>query len=101
MGLYQYIRESSQLNIYSSGFWNFVSGPTRAFCASDCQGHAALYEANSKMFVYGFSTINSKNLILHGSGNGTLAAIPHTTNPGTAHDGFGTASLAAYFGQSA
>jgi len=54
MGLYQIISNSTNLNLYSSGFWNFVAGPSRAMCATDCQDNAALYQGNSRMHVYGF-----------------------------------------------
>jgi glucan 1,3-beta-glucosidase len=103
MGLYQRIVGSSNLNIYSSGFWNFVSGFSRTMCSTDCQDNAALYEGNSKMFVYGFSTINSKNLIIETSGNSSTASVGATRvdNSGNPYDGFKTGVLAAYFKQSA
>lgn len=97
MGLYQIVTSSSDLNLYSSGFWNFVGGPTRAMCTADCQESAALYEGNSRMHVYGLSTINSKNLILERSGSAVSAAAPRTANAGAVFDGlFKTGVVAAY-----
>lgn len=100
MGLYQIVTSSSDLNLYSSGFWNFVGGPTRAICTADCQENAALYEGNSRMHVYGFSTINSKNLILERSGSvkgAVSVGAPRTANAGAVFDGlFKTGVVAAY-----
>jgi len=114
MGLYQLITNSSDLNIHSCGFWNFVAGPSRAMCASDCQESAALYGTdNARVHVYGFSTINSKNLILEGpatnsgrNGNGSASGVDvvatRAANAGQVHDGlFKTAIVAAYLRQSA
>jgi glucan 1,3-beta-glucosidase len=113
MGLYQIITNSSDLNIHSSGFWNFVAGPSRAMCASDCQESAALYGTdNARVHVYGFSTINSKNLILERSAsaatnsgrNASVVDVVATraANAGQVHDGlFKTAIVAAYLRQSA
>lgn len=106
MGLYQVITNSTDLNIYSSGFWNFVAGPGRAMCTSDCQESAALYGAdNARVHVYGFSTINSKNLILEGSSAGGKSSAreiaTRVANAGQVHDGiFKTAIVAAYLRQS-
>ncbi|KAK3356868.1 family 55 glycoside hydrolase [Lasiosphaeria hispida] len=102
MGLYQRISRSSNLNIYSSGFWNFVAGPSRTMCSTDCQDNAALYESNTKMHIYGVSTINSKNLVLEKglSGNETVVAATRAANSGSPHDGFKTGVVAAYFRQS-
>ncbi|KAK3321756.1 glycoside hydrolase family 55 protein [Apodospora peruviana] len=109
MGLYQLVTKSSDINMYSSGFWNFVSGPSRTMCsiATDkkCgQGIAALYEGNSRMSVYGFSTINAENLIVEGSSSGGNSStkgvtVSRTANLGSPHDGFGTAQVAAYLRQ--
>ncbi|KAK0657883.1 pectate lyase superfamily protein-domain-containing protein [Cercophora newfieldiana] len=106
MGLYQIITNSTDLNIYSSGFWNFVAGPNRAMCATDCQESAALYGSdNKRMHIYGFSTINNKNLIVEGSaGKGNtsrvgdvLAVATREANSGQMVDGlFKTAIVAAY-----
>jgi glucan 1,3-beta-glucosidase len=104
MGLYQRISGSSNLNIYSSGFWNFVAGPSRSYCSTDCQDNAALFDSNSKMHVYGFSTINSKNLILESGVAGNtaqpVAVGMRTANSGSLHDGFKTGVIAAYLRQS-
>jgi glucan 1,3-beta-glucosidase len=102
MGLYQRVSNSSNINLYSSGFWNFVSGPSRSLCSTDCQANAALYESNSKLYSYGLSTINSKNLLLESGvgGDKDVAAVLRTANSGAAHDGFPTAIVAAYLRQS-
>ncbi|KAK3377556.1 glycoside hydrolase family 55 protein [Podospora didyma] len=101
MGLYQYITGSTNLNIYSSGFWNFVAGPSRAMCTSDCQNSAVLYGPNNtKMLVYGLSTINSRNMISESSGlNGSsiVGVATHAANSGSVFEAFGTGVVAAYF----
>ena len=102
MGLYQRISRSKNLNIYSIGFWNFVSGPSRTMCSDDCQDNAVLYDSNEKLFVYGISTINNKNMILEGNGKGNVSsAVTRADNSGGTMDGiFKTASVAGYFRQS-
>jgi glucan 1,3-beta-glucosidase len=102
MSLYQKITGSSNINIYSAGFWNFVSGPSRTFCSTDCQNNAALYDSNSKLFVYGMSTINSRTLILESGvgGNKNVAEVNRTAVSGAAHDGFNTGIMGAYLRQS-
>ncbi|KAK4450929.1 pectate lyase superfamily protein-domain-containing protein [Podospora aff. communis PSN243] len=102
MGLYQIITNSSDINIYSSGFWNFVAGPNRTMCTSDCQHNAVLYENNSRLFVYGLSTINNKNLVIErvaGEDAATVAAS-RAENSGSGIDGFSNAIVAAYLRQS-
>ncbi|TVY68952.1 Glucan endo-1,3-beta-glucosidase [Lachnellula suecica] len=103
MGIYQRIYNSTDINVYSGGFWNFVSGPTRTFCSTDCQMNAAMYENNSRLFSYGISTINSQNLILESGvgGDKDVAAVPRTANSGATHDSFNTGVMAAYLRQSA
>ena len=97
-GLYQRVSKSKNLNIYSSGFWNFVAGPTRSFCVDDCQNNAALYESNEKLFVYGFSTINNKNMIIELNGQSVTPVASRADNAGATVDGlFKSASVAGYF----
>ena len=101
MGLYQRISHSKNINIYSSGFWNFVAGPQRTMCADDCQSNAALYESNERLYVYGLSTINSRNLVLEKAAQGNVTVVAtRVANAGAAMDGFKTATLAGYFRQS-
>lgn len=102
MSLYTIVRNSANINLYSGGFWNFVAGPNRTFCASDCQDNAATYENNTKLFSYGVSTINVANLILESGvgGDKFRQAAPHAVNSGPPHDGFSTAVMAAYLRQS-
>ena len=98
MGLYQRISHSKNLNIYSSGFWNFVAGPSRTFCADDCQDNAALYESNEKLFVYGLTTINNKNMILELKGKTATPVATRAANTGGIIDGlFRSATVAAFF----
>jgi glucan 1,3-beta-glucosidase len=98
MGLYQRVSKSKNVNIYSSGFWNFVAGPTRAMCADDCQNIAALYESNEELFVYGLSTINSKNMIVELKGQTATPVASRAANTGATIDGlFKSASVAGYF----
>ncbi|KAK4161776.1 glucan endo-1,3-beta-glucosidase [Cladorrhinum sp. PSN259] len=101
MGLYQRISHSKNLNIYSSGFWNFVAGPQRTMCASDCQANAALYESNEKMYVYGFTAINNRNLVLEKDSEGNVNVVAtRADNVGPVMDGFNTGTVAGYFRQS-
>jgi hypothetical protein len=98
MGLYQRVSKSKNINIYSSGFWNFVAGPARAMCADDCQNNAALYESNEKLSVYGFSTINSKNMIVELKGQSVIPVASRAANTGATIDGlFKSASVAGCF----
>lgn len=66
MSLYQRVINSSDVNIYASGFWNFVEGPQRTFCTVDCQDNAAQFTGNSRFYSYGLSTINQVNAIIDG-----------------------------------
>src|SRR5262245_51308392 len=102
MGLYQIIKNSTGVNLYSQGWWTFVMGPSRTFCSTDCQDNGAIYEGNSKLFVYGIDTVNVKNLVLeHEPGTDSLSAIvTHADNRGAVHDVFNTAVVAAYLKQS-
>ncbi len=98
MGLYQRVSKSKNLNIYSSGFWNFVNGQTRSLCFGDCQNNAALYESNDKVSVYGFSTINNLNMISELKGQSLTTVASRVENAGAVMDGlFNTASIAGYF----
>ena len=98
MGLYQRVANSKDVVIYSSGFWNFVAGPSRTMCSDDCQDNAALYEANEKVSVFGFSTINNKNLLVERTGQSTTVVAARAANSGSLMDGlFKTASVAGYF----
>jgi glucan 1,3-beta-glucosidase len=106
MGLYQIVRNSTNINLYSQGWWTFVMGPARTFCSTDCQDNGGLYQGNSKLFVYGIGTINVKNLVSEsvsgtGSGSESLNSIAtHAANQGAVHDVFQTAIVAAYLKQS-
>jgi glucan 1,3-beta-glucosidase len=101
MGLYQIVRNSSNINLYSQGWWTFVMGPARTFCSTDCQENGAIYEGNSKLFIYGIDTINIENLVLEGSDGKLVPVVTHKDNQGAVHDVFQTAIVAAYLRQSA
>lgn len=106
MGLYQRVINSSDVNIYASGFWNFVAGPQRTFCATDCQNNAAQFANNQRFFSYGLSTINNANSILESgvSGDSNVAAAAKTQNAANAGGmqaiGMVGAVVAAYLRQS-
>jgi glucan 1,3-beta-glucosidase len=76
-------------------------GPSRTLCSADCQDNGAIYQGNSKLFVYGIGAINVKNLVSESSGAGLNAIVTHTANQGSVHDIFQTAVVAAYLKQSA
>ncbi|CAK7200150.1 hypothetical protein SEUCBS139899_002840 [Sporothrix eucalyptigena] len=100
MGLYQIVRNSSDIFLYSQGWWTFIMGPARTFCSADCQDNGAWYEGNKRLFVFGLDTINVKNLVLEGTGPTSLAAtVTHADNRGAVHDVFNTAIVAAYLKQ--
>ncbi|KAH8894478.1 glycoside hydrolase family 55 protein [Thozetella sp. PMI_491] len=102
MGLYQIVRNSTGINLYSQGWWTFVMGPSRTFCSTDCQDNGAIYEGNSRFFVYGLEAINVKNLVLEPEAGGTTisAIVTHDENRGSVHDVFSTSVVAAYLRQS-
>ena len=103
MSIYQRVINSTSINLYSGGFWNFVSGPNRAFCKTDCQDNAVFYENNSKLFSYGVSTINNKVLVVESGpgGNRLKDVVTHTQNAAAKKDVvFDTAVMAAYLRQS-
>jgi len=76
-------------------------GPARTFCSTDCQDNGAIYEGNSKLFIYGIDTINVKNLVSEGTGTSLTPIVTHRDNQGAIHDVFQTAVVAAYLRQSA
>jgi glucan 1,3-beta-glucosidase len=88
---------SSNINLYSAGFWNFP-------CSVDtCQTNAVIYENNTKLYGYGVSTINSKNMIVESgvAGDKNVAIVTHAANLGAAFNGFQPSVMAAYLRQSA
>lgn len=106
MGLYQRVINSTDVNIYASGFWNFVAGPMRTFCATDCQNNAAQFIGNQRFFSYGLSTINNVNAILESGvgGDRNVAAATKVQNAANAGGmqaiGMVGAVVAAYLRQS-
>jgi len=103
--MYQKVTGSSNINLYGSAFWNFRSGPSQSLCTGDCQTTADLFENNSKLFAYGISTINDKNLVMETGpgGNKRVNAVTKAANLGTPLAGFTVdvpAFVAAYFRQS-
>jgi glucan 1,3-beta-glucosidase len=101
MGLYQIIRNSTNINLYSQGWWTFVMGPSRTLCSVDCQDNGAIYQGNSKLYVYGIGSINVKNLVSEDTGSGLTSIVTHAANQGSLHDIFQTAVVAAYLKESA
>jgi glucan 1,3-beta-glucosidase len=75
-------------------------GPSRTLCSVDCQDNGAIYQGNSKLFVYGIGSINVKNLVSEVAGSGLNSIVTHTANQGAVHDIFQTAVVAAYLRQS-
>lgn len=102
MSIYQRVINSTNINLYSGGFWNFVAGPNRTFCAGDCQDNAVFYEHNSKLFSYGISTINDKNLVLESGPDGSekRVIVTHKGNEASKEAIFDTAVMPAYLRQS-
>ncbi|KAF2671194.1 glycoside hydrolase family 55 protein [Microthyrium microscopicum] len=95
VGLYQYVTDSTDVHLYSGGFWNFP-------CASPtCQTHATVYANNTKLFVWGQGVINSVNMIAEQRGGAVTAAVPRTANVGSNFNGLTPSVLAAYLRQSA
>jgi glucan 1,3-beta-glucosidase len=99
------VADSSDINLYGGGFWNFRAGPTQSLCTGECQTNAVLYERNSRLFSYGISTINSKNLVMESGPGGGIHSIAVTrdANIGNSLAGFALdvpAFMAAYFRQS-
>jgi glucan 1,3-beta-glucosidase len=76
--------------------------PSRTLCSVDCQDNGAIYQGNSKLFLYGIGTINVKNLVSESTAAGGLNSIvTHAANQGSVHDIFQTGVVAAYLKQSA
>ena len=76
-------------------------GLVRTLCSVDCQDNGGLYQGNSKLFVYGFGSINVKNLVFESVGTGLSAIVTHAANQGFVYDIFQTAVVAAYLTQGA
>lgn len=76
-----------------------MAGRQRTMCSDDSQDNAALYDSNEKIFAYGFSMINNKNLVLDGKGKGNVSVVAsRAANGGGRVDGiFKSASVAVYF----
>ncbi|KAF2830766.1 family 55 glycoside hydrolase [Ophiobolus disseminans] len=103
MSLYQRVVNSTDISLYSGGYWNFVAGPDRTFCSKDCQDNAVLYENNKRLVAYGVSTINNANLVVESGPGGSRykVAVPHKGNEAAKKDVFDSAVVAAYLRQSA
>jgi hypothetical protein len=102
MGVYQIVKNSSDINLYSQGWWTFAAGPSQNFCSTDCQDNGAIYQGNSRFFAYGVDTINVHNLVIELSpdGKSLTPIVTHEANQGNIHDIFLTAVVAAYLRQS-
>lgn len=102
MSIYQRVVNSTSINLYNGGYWNFVAGPNRSFCSTDCQDNAVFYENNSKLFSYGISAINNANLVVESGpgGNKYVAVAKHAGNEGIRKDVFNSGTVPAYLRQS-
>ena len=105
MALYQYVANSTGVNLYGGAFWNFRAGPSQSLCTGDCQTNAILYENNEKLYSYGIGTINDKNMVLETGpgGNVKMVAAARDANLGIPLAGFTIhtpAFVAAYLRQS-
>lgn len=102
MSIYQRVTNSSSVNLYNGGYWNFVAGPNRTFCSTDCQDNAVFYENNSKLFSYGITAINNANLVVETgpADNRYVAIATHADNEGIIKDVFNSGVVAAYLRQS-
>ncbi|KAK0617735.1 pectate lyase superfamily protein-domain-containing protein [Immersiella caudata] len=75
MALYQYVTNSSGINLYGGAFWNFRAGPSQGLCSGDCQTNAVLYENNKEMYSYGIATINDRNMVLETGPRGSVKTV--------------------------
>ena len=105
MALYQYVTNSTGINLYGGAFWNFRAGPTTGLCSGDCQTNAVLYENNERLYSYGVGTINDVNMVLETgpAGNVKKVAATRDANLGVPLAGFTIhrpAFVAAYLRQS-
>ena len=105
MALYQYVTNSTGVNLYGGAFWNFRAGSSQSLCTGDCQTNAVLYENNERLYSYGISTINDKNIVLETGPGGNVKTVAATrdANLGVPLAGFTIhtpAFVAAYLRQS-
>ncbi|KAM0487297.1 hypothetical protein ACHAPX_000568 [Trichoderma viride] len=98
MAIFQYIHDSSNVNVYGGGYWVFFNGINRDGCSAECQQNAVIYTDNKKLFSYGVSTHNVRTLVLESTGGKDVAEVTDTANSGgwQSHGGV----MAAYLGQS-
>lgn len=98
MAIFQYIRDSSNVNAYGGGYWVFFNGINRDGCSAECQQNAVIYTDNQKLFSYGVSTHNVRTMVLESERGKYLADVVDTANAGgwQSHGGV----MAAYLGQS-
>ncbi|PNP39519.1 hypothetical protein TGAMA5MH_08537 [Trichoderma gamsii] len=98
MAIFQYIHESSNVNVYGGGYWVFFNGINRDGCSAECQQNAVIYTDNKKLFSYGVSTHNVRTMVLESTGGKDVAEVTDTANSGgwQSHGGV----MAAYLGQS-
>lgn len=94
VGLYQYVSGSSDVHLYSGGFWNFP-------CMGDsCQTYATVFANNTKLFVWGQGVINSKNMVGEVSGSTINAIATRQANIRSNFNGLTPSIIAAYLRQS-
>lgn len=73
MALYMRVVNSSDVTLYSGGFWNFMAGQNRTFCVTDCQDNAVQFIGNERFYAFGLTTVNNENTILEGPQNAVAA----------------------------
>jgi glucan 1,3-beta-glucosidase len=97
VGLYQRVVNSTNINLYSSGFWNFPCEQNFS-----CQTNAVMYENNKKLYSYGVSTINAEYMIMESGVRGSRHAgvVARRDNAAEDFQGFPVAVMAAYMRQS-
>lgn len=101
--IYQHILYSTNVNLYSSGFWTLTEGPNRTSCGNDnCQTSAVFYERNSKFFSYGIASANNDNVVVDRAPgeNEYVAVAKRADNQGVRKEGVDFAVVAAYVRQS-
>ncbi|OPB43367.1 GH55 beta-1 3-glucanase [Trichoderma guizhouense] len=98
MAIFQYIHDSSNVNVYGGGYWVFFNGINRDGCSAECQQNAVIYADNQKLYSYGVSTHNVRTMVLESERGKDVAEVVDTANAGgwQSHGGV----MAAYLGQS-
>ncbi|KAF2272161.1 glycoside hydrolase family 55 protein [Westerdykella ornata] len=102
MSIYQSVVNSTNINLYSGGYWTFAEGSNQTACNGDCQTNAVFYVRNSKLFSYGIAAINNANVVVERAPGGSeyVPVAKRADNQGFRKDGSDVAVVAAYLRQS-